>query len=129
MRWFVLFLFSLCSCTAYNHRLTADEVTLSELEEINIDDKVLLVLREEIDEKTYLRGRFESVNDDTISIRVKRKGADQTIRTPISNIRKIKFDENVPATVLKATFGIAGSVFAVAFISFLMNPNLGVSGF
>ncbi|MEQ6167560.1 MULTISPECIES: hypothetical protein [unclassified Ekhidna] len=128
MRWYVLIFILLCSCTAYNHNFTAEEVTLAQLEKINADDKVLLVLREEIDEKRNLRGRFESVKDDLISIKVKRQGENQTIQIPISNIRKIKYEENVPATVLKATLGITGSVFVVAFIVFLNDPNIGTSG-
>ncbi|WP_421763114.1 hypothetical protein [Ekhidna sp.] len=128
MRWLLIGFLFLSSCTAYKHNLKTEDITSSELEKIEVDDKLLLVLKEELDEKTYLRGRFESFTDETILISNKRKGVKEITTIPLSNIRKIKFDENVPVTILKAVSGVSGTVFLVALISFLSDPNISVGG-
>ncbi|MEP0986641.1 hypothetical protein [Ekhidna sp.] len=128
MRWLLIGFLFLSSCTAYKHNLKTEDITSSELEKIEVDDKLLLVLKEELDEKTYLRGRFESFTDEIILISNKRKGVKEITTIPLSNIRKIKFDENVPVTIIKAVSGVSGTVFLVALISFLSDPNISVGG-
>lgn len=128
MRWLGLICFLFSSCTAYNYKLIEEEITPAEIEKINVDDKILLVLREEVDEKMHLRGKFKSFNDEKVFIAFKKEGQSQTLPIPLTSIRRIRYDENVPLTVLKAFAGIGGTMFLVAVISFLNNPDVGASG-